>query len=107
MHRSIGATGSRQDPGKVFKNKKMPGRMGGKQVTKLNNKLFKIDVKRNLLYVVGTVPGNKGGIVIVRDAAKKQWHPDNPPPFPTYQPKPEDDKVEEIVCAPNAEDPFA
>jgi large subunit ribosomal protein L3 len=106
-HRSIGATGSRQDPGRVFKNKKMPGRMGGKRVTKQNNKLFKIDVKRNLLFVQGTLPGHRGQYVIIKDAVKRPWHPDTPPPFPTYAPKKGDETVEEIVCAPTEVDPFA
>jgi len=106
-HRSIGATGSRQDPGRVFKNKKMPGRMGGTRVTKQNNKLFKIDVKNNLLFIVGHVPGNKGGFVTVRDAVKKPWNPNTPPPFPTYQTQKGDELVEEIVCAPAESDPFA
>jgi len=106
-HRSIGATGSRQDPGKVFKGKKMPGRMGGKRVTKQNNKLFKIDVKNNLLFVVGTLPGNKGNYLIIKDAVKRPWNPETPPPFPTHRPQPSDEEIEEIVCAPEEADPFA
>jgi hypothetical protein len=61
--------------------------MGGTRVTKQNNKLFKIDVKNNLLFIVGHLPGNKGGFLTVRDAVKKPWNPTTPPPFPTYQPQ--------------------
>ena len=76
-HRSLGSTGQRQDPGKTFKGKKMPGRMGNKHCTVQNMKvgsreevdiqLIKIDPKRNLLYVKGCVPGNDGEYVKVTD----------------------------------------
>jgi len=70
-HRSIGSTGGRQDPGKTFKNKKMPGHMGGDRVTTLNLKVAKIDIERGLIMVHGAVPGAKGGWITVRDAVKK------------------------------------
>lgn len=70
-HRSHGSTGNRQDPGKVFKNKKMAGHMGCVRVTKLNLKVHHIDVERGLIYIHGSVPGHKNGIVYVRDAVKK------------------------------------
>ncbi|MDP5370190.1 MAG: 50S ribosomal protein L3 [Pseudomonadota bacterium] len=70
-HRSHGSTGNRQDPGKVFKNKKMAGHMGHVRVTKLNLKVHSIDADRGLIYIKGSVPGSKGGIVYVRDAIKK------------------------------------
>ena len=70
-HRHIGSTGQCQDPGKVFKGKKMPGRMGGKRVTKQNLRVVKIDRGRNLLYLRGAVPGNKGEFVEIRDAVKR------------------------------------
>jgi large subunit ribosomal protein L3 len=70
-HRSHGSTGNRQDPGKVFKNKKMAGHMGHVRVTKLNLVLHSIDAERGLLYIKGSVPGPKSGIVYVRDAIKK------------------------------------
>jgi large subunit ribosomal protein L3 len=69
-HRSHGSTGNRQDPGKVFKNKKMAGHMGGRRVTKLNLKVHDIDAERGLIYVKGCVPGARGSIVFVRDAIK-------------------------------------
>jgi len=70
-HRAIGSTGMCQDPGRVFKGKKMPGRMGGVRVTKQNLRIVKIDRGRNLIYVKGAVPGNKGHFVEIRDAVKK------------------------------------
>lgn len=70
-HRSIGSTGGRQDPGKTFKNKKMPGHMGVERVTTLNLKVVRTDVERGLILVEGAVPGTKGGWIMVRDAIKK------------------------------------
>lgn len=69
-HRSHGSTGNRQDPGKVFKNKKMAGHMGARRVTKLNLKVHDIDAQRGLIYVKGSIPGSRGSIVYVRDAIK-------------------------------------
>ena len=70
-HRSIGSTGGRQDPGKTFKNKKMPGHMGVERVTTLNLKVVQTDIERGLILVEGAVPGSKGGWITVRDAVKK------------------------------------
>jgi len=70
-HRSIGSTGSCQDPGRVWKGKKMPGRMGGVRRTMQNVRIVKIDRGRNLLYVKGSIPGNKGEFVEVRDSVKR------------------------------------
>jgi len=70
-HRALGSTGQCQDPGKVFKGKKMAGRMGAKRRTVQNIRLVKIDRGRNLLYVLGGVPGQKGNFVEVRDAVKR------------------------------------
>src|SRR5690348_9154213 len=77
-HRSIGSTGGRQDPGKTFKNKKMPGQLGGERVTTLNVKVVQTDVERGLVLVEGAVPGAKGGWITVRDAVKKKL-PDGVP----------------------------
>jgi large subunit ribosomal protein L3 len=79
-HRSIGSTGGRQDPGKTFKNKKMPGHMGVDRVTTLNLKVVQTDVERGLILVEGAVPGAKGGWITVRDAVKKALHKDAPKP---------------------------
>jgi len=69
-HRSHGSTGNRQDPGKVFKNKKMAGHMGARRVTKLNLEIHSVDLENNLILIKGSVPGAKGGIVYVRSAIK-------------------------------------
>ena len=70
-HRSHGSTGQCQDPGRVFKGKKMAGQYGNKQVTVQNLTIVKADAERGLLLVRGAVPGSEGGYVIVKDAAKK------------------------------------
>jgi large subunit ribosomal protein L3 len=70
-HRVHGSTGQRQDPGKVFKKKKMAGHMGDRRVTTLNLKVVKTDVARGLIMVGGAVPGAKGGWIMVRDAVKR------------------------------------
>jgi large subunit ribosomal protein L3 len=70
-HRSLGSTGNRQDPGKTFKNKKMPGHLGQERITTLNLTIAAIDEARNLVLVHGAVPGSRGEYVYVRDAIKK------------------------------------
>lgn len=70
-HRSIGSTGQCQDPGRVFKGKKMPGRMGAVRRTMQNLKVVMIDRGRNLIYVRGSVPGQNGAFVEIRDAVKR------------------------------------
>ena len=80
VHRSHGSTGQRQDPGKVFKGKKMAGHMGDERITTQNLVVAKIDVERGLLMIRGAVPGSKGGWVVVRDAVKKKAHADVPKP---------------------------
>jgi len=77
-HRSIGSTGNRQDPGKVFKNKKMPGHLGAETVTTQNIVVVKTDKERGLIMVRGSVPGVKGAWVSVRDAVKRKL-PDSAP----------------------------
>src|SRR3954464_10217836 len=79
-HRSIGSTGGRQDPGKTFKNKKMPGHLGTDKVTTQNLRVVSTDVERGLILVEGAVPGVAGGWISVRDAVKK--------PLPKEAPKP-------------------
>ena len=69
-HRSLGSTGQRQDPGKVFKNKKMAGHMGDKYRTQQNLEIVRTDAARGLLFVKGSVPGSKGGWLFVKDAVK-------------------------------------
>jgi large subunit ribosomal protein L3 len=79
-HRSHGSTGQRQDPGKVFKGKKMAGHMGDVQVTTQNIKVVSTDAERGLILVKGSVPGSEGSWVLVRDAVKRKL-PDGVP-FP-------------------------
>ncbi|KAI9230664.1 MAG: 50S ribosomal protein L3 [Piptocephalis tieghemiana] len=71
-HRSMGSTGQCQDPGRVFKGKKMPGRMGGKRVTVQNLRVMKVDVGLGLIYVRGSIPGVDDAWVQVKDAVKKR-----------------------------------
>ncbi|MFN6979589.1 MAG: 50S ribosomal protein L3 [Gemmobacter sp.] len=77
-HRSHGSTGQRQDPGKVFKGKKMAGHLGAVRVTTQNLEIVRTDAERGLIMVKGAVPGNKGGWVTVKDAVKKP-RPDGVP----------------------------
>ena len=71
-HRSHGSTGQRQDPGKVFKGKKMAGHMGAVQVTTQNLKVVSTDAERGLILVKGSVPGSEGGWVLISDAVKRK-----------------------------------
>ncbi len=70
-HRSHGSTGQCQDPGKVFKGKKMAGHMGAAKVTTQNLQVVKTDADRGVIMVKGAVPGSKGGWVTIKDAVKK------------------------------------
>ena len=79
-HRSHGSTGQCQDPGKVFKGKKMAGHMGAARVTTQNLEVVKTDAERGLVFIKGAVPGPKSGWVTVKDAVKKKL-PDGVP-FP-------------------------
>lgn len=71
-HRSHGSTGQCQDPGKVFKGKKMAGHMGSARITTQNLEVVKTDIDRGLIMIKGAVPGSKGGWVTVKDAVKKK-----------------------------------
>ena len=71
-HRSHGSTGQNQDPGKVFKGKKMAGHMGNTQVTKQNLKIIHIDLDNNLMAIKGSIPGKKNTIVYIKDAIKEK-----------------------------------
>ncbi|HET9902862.1 MAG TPA: 50S ribosomal protein L3 [Xanthobacteraceae bacterium] len=93
-HRSIGSTGGRQDPGKTFKNKKMPGHLGVDRVTTLNLKVVRTDPERGLILVQGAVPGAKGGWITVRDAVKKK--------LPEEAPKPGKFRLPDGAAAPDA-----
>jgi large subunit ribosomal protein L3 len=69
-HRSLGSTGQRQDPGRVFKNKKMAGHMGARNRTQQNLEIVRTDAERGLIFVKGSVPGHKGGWLLVKDSVK-------------------------------------
>ncbi len=75
-HRSHGSTGQCQEPGKVFKGKKMAGHMGAARVTTQNLQVVRTDIDRGLIMIKGAVPGSKGGWVTIKDAVKKPF-PEN------------------------------
>ena len=79
-HRSHGSTGNRQDPGRVFKNKKMAGHMGARNRTQQNLEVVRTDPIRGLLFIKGSVPGHKGSWVTVEDAIKLPRHESAPYP---------------------------
>ena len=79
-HRSHGSTGQRQDPGKVFKNKKMAGHMGARNRTQQNLEVVRTDALRGLLFIKGSVPGHKGSWLTVTDATKRPRADDAPYP---------------------------
>jgi len=70
-HRAHGSTGNSQDPGRVFKGKKMAGHMGAKKVTKQNLKIIDVDQDNKLISIMGSVPGKKNTVVLIKDAIKK------------------------------------
>ena len=69
-HRHAGSNGAASDPSKVFKGKKMPGRMGGKQITVQNLEVVKVDIENNLILVKGAVPGPKKALVTIKETVK-------------------------------------
>lgn len=79
-HRAHGSTGQNQDPGRVFKGKKMAGHMGAERVTTQNLEIVAVDLEDNLILVKGAVPGSKSGWVLIRDAVKKPLPKDAPFP---------------------------
>ncbi len=109
-HRSHGSTGQRQDPGKVFKNKKMAGHMGDRERTQQNLEIVLTDDERGLLFVKGSVPGSKGGWLTVTDAVKVDRPADAPYPAAVRgaggsvvdEPVAEEVVVEEVAVAAEA-----
>ena len=69
-HRAHGSTGNCQDPGRVFKGKKMAGHMGSKKVTIQNLKILDVDTKNNILVIKGSVPGSENSVVYIKDSVK-------------------------------------
>lgn len=82
--RTIGSTGQRQDPGRTFPGKKMPGQLGNINATTQKLKIYKIDAKRNLLYIKGSVPGGWGTVIRVSDSVKDISKQYKKLPHPTY-----------------------
>jgi large subunit ribosomal protein L3 len=92
-HRSHGSTGNRQDPGRVFKGKKMAGHMGDRQRTQLNLEVVRTDATRGLLFIKGSVPGSKNAWLLVRDAIKLPLPEDLPFPGAVLETaKPQDEQ---------------
>jgi large subunit ribosomal protein L3 len=104
-HRSLGSTGQRQDPGRVFKNKKMAGHMGAKNRTQQNLEVVRTDADRGLIFVKGSVPGHKGGWLLVKDAVKTPRPEGAPYPAGIRQPAANNDAPAETpadAAAPEA-----
>lgn len=104
-HRSAGSTGGCQEPGKVWKGKKMAGNLGDERVTIKNLEVYKIDIPRNLLFIRGHVPGSKGGVVRVSDAHTQPFP--RSPPFPTIPLEALENLPKEYSRDPSPENPWA
>ena len=100
-HRAHGSTGQCQDPGKVFKGKKMAGQMGNERVTTQNLQVVAIDEEENLILVKGAVPGAKSGWIYVTDAVKKAAPKDAPLPAAIIEPKAKPEKEDKAVSEKN------
>ena len=98
-HRAHGSTGNRQDPGRVFKNKKMAGHMGARNRTQQNLEVVRTDPLRGLIFIKGSVPGHKGSWLTVRDAIKLPRHEEAPYPAGLFEPKKAEEAVEEHAPA--------
>ena len=103
-HRSHGSTGQCQDPGKVFKGKKMAGHMGAANVTVQNLKVVKTESDEGYIYVRGAVPGPKGSWVLLKDSVKKSLPDDIPLPAALKNAKDEVKKDENISDDKNSEE---
>ena len=98
-HRSHGSTGQCQDPGRVFKGKKMAGHLGDKRVTQQNLEVVRTDVERGLVLVQGAVPGAKGGWVLISDAVKTPAPEDVPFPAAIRLVEPDEPEIEADAAA--------
>ena len=103
-HRAHGSIGQCQDPGRVFKGKKMAGRMGGRNRTVQSVYVYKVDTVRNLVYVKGQVPGNAGTAVKIRDSLRKPPILGEQVPFPTATPGEHPEGV--FTAPPHGMDPY-
>ncbi|KPL67998.1 50S ribosomal protein L3 [Erythrobacter sp. SG61-1L] len=108
-HRAHGSTGNRQDPGRVFKGKKMAGHMGDRQRTQQNLEIVRTDDERGLIFVKGSVPGSKNAWLLVRDSVKVSRHAEAPYPAGlksaanSNDAAPADTPAEEVVAVEAAE----
>ena len=102
-HRAHGSTGNRQDPGRVFKNKKMAGHMGARNRTQQNLEIVRTDAERGLLFVKGSVPGSKGAWLLVRDAVKIDRHAEAPYPVAARTAKVDAPVEPQVEAAPAAD----
>lgn len=107
-HRSVGATGSRSDPGRVFKGKKMPGRMGGKAVTMKRLRILKVDNALNCIMVRGSVPGHDNAVVRITDSTcyRRQYALRKSFPFPTFVPADGEELPREMTAEAFESDPL-
>ena len=103
-HRSHGSTGQCQDPGKVFKGKKMAGHYGAARITTQNLEVVRTDAERGLILIKGAVPGPKGGWVLIKDAVKRAFPEGAPLPAALIEKKEEDAPAEEAPVEAVAED---
>jgi len=104
-HRRVGAIGQRTYPGKIWKGKKMPGRMGGKPVAAQSLQVIKIDYPRSLIYVRGGIPGPIGSTVYVQDSVRRMWKQYKRLKYPTFIPKPNQEYPDQFVIKPPLKDP--
>lgn len=106
-HRSLGSIGQCQDPGKVWKGRKMPGRMGNRKRTHYNFMVYKLDIRRDYVFIKGSIPGNNGSMILMQDARFKKWNPEKPPPYPTFIPEENEEWYDEhVMDVSHLKDPF-
>ena len=98
-HRSHGSTGNRQDPGRVFKNKKMAGHMGARNRTQQNLEIVRTDPARGLIFIKGSVPGHKGSWLTIHDAIKNPRHESAPYPAGLFELEKIEQAAEEHAAA--------
>ncbi len=103
-HRALGSTGQCQDPGKVFKGKKMAGQMGNKRVTTQNLEIAGVDLEDNLILVKGSVPGPRSGWVMITDAIKRKAPDDTPKPLAALESVSNDAPKEEAPAKASSEE---
>lgn len=104
-HRVMGSTGQRTDPGKVYKKKKMPGRLGCDKRTVQNLRVYKIDSDKSLIYVTGAVPGRRGNFLMIKDSYKKVDKNEIFLNYPTFIPEAGKSFAKEVIMEAPEDDP--